>query len=45
VESIDELMNQVVPEDIRLAPKNRFKHNGKELKGIDSETLMLNRMR
>lgn len=37
-------MKEVVPEDIRLSPKNRFKHNGKELKGIDSETLMLRRM-
>jgi len=45
VNSIEELMDQVVPDDIRLSPKNRFKHKGKELKGIDSETLMLNRMR
>lgn len=44
VQSIDDLMKEVVPEDIRLSPKNRFKHNGKELKGIDSETLMLRRM-
>lgn len=45
VNSIDELMNQVVPEDIRLTPGNRFKHKGKELKGVDSEALMLSRMR
>lgn len=34
-----------MPADIKLTPGNRFKHNGKELKGIDSETLMLARMR
>jgi len=38
-------MNEIVPEDIRLPPGMMFKHNGKELKGIDSETLMLERMR
>lgn len=45
VESIDHLMDQVVPESIRLSPEARFKHNGKELDGIDSETLMLERVR
>jgi hypothetical protein len=44
-DSIDALMDQVVPAAIRLAPEDRFKHNGKELDGIDSETLMLERMR
>jgi glycine dehydrogenase len=29
---------------IRLNPENRFKHNGKELQGIDSETMMLERI-
>ena len=38
-------MDQIVPADIKLTPGNRFKHNGKELMGIDSETLMLARMR
>jgi len=28
-----------------LSPEARFKHNGKELDGIDSETLMLERVR
>lgn len=45
VDSIDQLMEQVVPESIRLSPEARFKHNGKELDGIDSETLMLERVR
>lgn len=37
-------MDQVVPAAIRLSPENRFKHNGKELQGIDSETMMLERI-
>ena len=45
VESMEELMNLIVPEDIRLTPGNRFRHKGKMLSGIDSETLMLQRMR
>jgi len=45
VDSVDHLMEQVVPESIRLSPEARFKHNGKELDGIDSETLMLERVR
>lgn len=38
-------MDQVVPQSIRLSPENRFKHNGKELHGIDSELMMLERVR
>ena len=45
VENIEQLMDQVVPAAIRLSPEDRFKHNGKELEGIDSETMMLERMR
>lgn len=45
VETIEELMDQVVPKSIRLTAENRFKHNGLELEGIDSEVLMLERMR
>ena len=45
VSSIDELMDQVVPDTIRLKESAMFKHNGRELIGIDSETLMLERMR
>ena len=45
IESMDELMNLVLPEDIRLNANNRFTHNGKTLMGVDSETLMLRRMR
>jgi len=43
--TIEDLMNEVVPEEIRLSSENRFKHNGVELDGINSETLMLERMR
>jgi glycine cleavage system pyridoxal-binding protein P len=45
VSSIDELMDQVVPDTIRLKESDMFKHNGRELHGVDSETLMLERMR
>lgn len=44
-DSIDSLMNDVVPQSIRLNSSNMFKHNGKSLSGICSETLMLERMR
>ena len=44
-DSIDGLMNDVVPEKIRLNKNNMFNHNGKTLKGICSETLMLERIR
>lgn len=43
--TIEELMEQVVPKSIALTPETRFKHNGMELDGIDSENLMLERMR
>ena len=45
VKNMDELMDQVVPESIKLSKENRFKHNGFELEGIDSETIMLERVR
>jgi len=44
-ESLDQLMDEVVPEQIKLTQDSRFKHEGSELKGIDSEKLMLARMR
>lgn len=44
-DSIEGLMNDVVPESIRLNNNNRFNYNGKTLKGINSETLMLERIR
>lgn len=34
----------MVPDSIALTSETRFKHNGRELSGIDSETLMLKRM-
>lgn len=45
VSSIEELMDEVVPDEIRLTPQKRFTHGGKLLKGIDSEILILERMR
>jgi len=45
VSSIEELMDEVVPDEIRLTPQKRFTHNGKILRGIDSEILILERMR
>ena len=42
---IDQLMDETVPNEIRLRREDAFKHNGNELYGIDSETLMLERMR
>lgn len=41
VKSIENLMEQAVPANIRLKLENAFKHNGKELIGIDSETMMI----
>lgn len=38
-------MNQIVPENIRLSKQNMFKHNGKELNGIDSERVVQTRLR
>lgn len=43
-ETMDQLMGEVVPDSIALTAETRFKHNGRELTGIDSETLMLARM-
>lgn len=45
VKTTNELMEQVVPGNIRLDDDKMFKHNGVELEGIDSEILMLERMR
>jgi len=45
VSSIEELMDQTVPANIRLKEENAFKHNGKELHGIESETMLLANLR
>jgi Glycine cleavage system P-protein len=45
VSSIEELMDQTVPPSIRLPKDQVFKHNGKEIKGITSETMMLAHLR
>ena len=41
----EEFINDVVPESIRLTKDQYFKHNGKTLDGMDSELLMLERIR
>lgn len=38
-------MDQVVPSNIRLKSENAFKHDGKELVGIESETMMTAHLR
>jgi glycine cleavage system pyridoxal-binding protein P len=43
--TMDEFMGKVVPNEIRLKPEEMFRHNGRHLEGIDSETLMLERVR
>ena len=45
VKTIDELMAQTVPASIRLGADQIFKHNGKTIKGIHSETMMLAHLR
>ena len=41
VSSIDELMDQTVPANIRLSKDKILTHEGKHIEGIQSETLML----
>ena len=38
-------MDQTVPASIRLPEDQVFNHNGKQIKGIHSETMMLNHLR
>ena len=45
VKSIEELMDQTVPQTIRLKKDHAFKHNGKEVHGIHSEMMMLSHLR
>lgn len=45
VKSIEELMDQTVPQNIRLKPEDAFKHNGKEVVGIESETMTMAHLR
>lgn len=44
-DTMEQFIDQVVPDEIRLSQDSMFKHDGKELHGIDSETLMTERMR
>lgn len=45
VKSIEELMEQTVPAKIRLPKDHAFRHQGKLLVGIHSETMMLSHLR
>ena len=45
VDSVDQLMDQTVPSAIRLRKEEAFKHQGKEMNGIHSETMMLAHLR
>lgn len=45
VSTMEELMDQVVPENIRLDRNKAFRHKGKELMGIHSETMLLSHLR
>jgi glycine dehydrogenase len=45
VNSIEELIDQAVPQSIRLKKEHAFKHEGKEVEGIHSETMMLQHLR
>lgn len=44
-DTVENFINDVIPESIRLTKDQYFQHNGKTLDGIDSEQLMLERMR
>lgn len=43
--TVEEFIDDVVPEQIRLTKDQYFSHNGRTLDGIDSELLMLERIR
>ena len=43
--SIEQLVNETVPDKIRLKESEIFNHNGKELKGLDSYFQVLSHMR
>ena len=44
-DTIDAFIDDVVPASIRLTKDQYFNHNGRTLDGIDSEVLMLERLR
>jgi len=44
-DSVEAFIDDVIPESIRLTKDNYFNHQGKQLEGIDSESLMLERVR
>lgn len=43
--TVEDFIDDVVPEQIRLTKDQYFNHNGRTLDGIDSELLMLERIR
>lgn len=44
-DTMEQFIDSVVPDSIRLTKEQYFNHNGRTLDGIDSETLMLERIR
>ena len=42
--SVDELIDQTVPDSIRIKEENAFTHRGKQIIGLDSESGVLRRM-
>lgn len=45
VSSIDQLMNETVPESIRLGQGQMFRHNNQQINGLDSNYQVLSHMR
>ena len=41
VKSLEELMDQTVPDAIRLKESEAFKHNGNEVFGMDSQHVVM----
>jgi len=45
VSTIDQLMNETVPESIRLGQGQMFRHNSQQINGLDSNYQVLSHMR
>jgi len=45
VKSLDELMNQTVPNTIRLKKDEAFKHGRNNVEGLDSQYVVLEHMK
>ena len=44
VKDVDQLMDQTIPNSIRIDKEDIFQHNGKTFHGIDSESGVLQKM-